>query len=190
MFRPRPTQSHHQLKKKKKKKLANETRDTYGEHERGIEDGRVGAEEASVFSAGEPFVRRPIKLFHRQIVHSPLPLLCFSCPAISPEHAHRSVSVCLLSPDLCLHIRMNWNSPSYTRHAVLSNKPFSPWNPTTRPFFLTIINIFGKLSHEGLLGPLYNDINLYIYICIRFRFSVFRFFSFSSGPVFCFFFFF
>jgi len=30
--------------------------DTYGEHERGIDDGRVGADEASVFAAGEPFV--------------------------------------------------------------------------------------------------------------------------------------
>ena len=67
-----------------KMKFDNWKKDTYREHERRIEDGRVGANNASVFAIGELLIRRPIdQYFQQQIIQSSLPVLCLSRPGPS-----------------------------------------------------------------------------------------------------------
>lgn len=66
---------------------------TYGEHERGIEDGSLGAKETGVLAIGELLVGSLVHRFRHQIFHSPLPVLRFSSPAIASEHAHLSLSL-------------------------------------------------------------------------------------------------
>jgi hypothetical protein len=59
----------------------------YGEHERGVEDGAVGADEAGELAIGEPpegFGRRG----RQEVVEAALPLLRITRPAVAAEHAH------------------------------------------------------------------------------------------------------
>jgi len=62
--------------------------ETHGKHESRIEDGGARADEAGELAGGELPVGGGVEAFHGQIVDSSLPVLGFSCPAISSEHAH------------------------------------------------------------------------------------------------------
>lgn len=62
--------------------------ETYGEHDRRIEDGAVRADEASEPAVGELLVSRPFETFDREVVDSPLPVLRLPRPAIPSEDAH------------------------------------------------------------------------------------------------------
>lgn len=67
---------------------------TYREHERGVEDGVVRADEANEFTTGELLERRRRRRRSdggrgdKEVVNLPLPMLRLSSPAVSSEHAH------------------------------------------------------------------------------------------------------
>lgn len=66
----------------------------HGEHEGGVEDGAVGADEASELAVGEHPEgigrrgRRGRGGGEHEIVEAPLPLLRITRPAVAAEHAH------------------------------------------------------------------------------------------------------
>ena len=66
----------------------------YGEHEGGVEDGAVGADEAGELAVGElpEGIRRRGRRGRRggqqEVVEAPLPLLRVTRPAVAAEHAH------------------------------------------------------------------------------------------------------
>ena len=77
-----------------KKKIA------HREDERGVKDGVLGTDEASELAIGELLEGRRRSVnggfrVHKKILHAPLPLLRFSSPAVSTEHAHLSLSLSL-----------------------------------------------------------------------------------------------
>lgn len=71
----------------------------YGEHERRVEDGAVGADEAGELAVGEPLEGTGCRRGgggrggEHEVIEAALPLLRLTRPAVAAEHAHAGLLV-------------------------------------------------------------------------------------------------